>query len=282
MWIDDDKRAGEALAEVIADKTVTIVSGAGVSTDAGIPDYRGKGSTEVPSVDFDMFISDPAWQRWTWYNNHRTWKIIDRLVPTAAHRVIARWQKAGLVNAVATQNIDGLHTKAGSDPTYKLHGTYALVECVQCGKKIPRAELDATLRALNPHVEQIDDPSAVCILPPADYQAARACDFTIAACQACGGILKPDVVFFGEMLPTFELNSAIEAARAADVIIAVGTSLAVSTAAMVFGADGFESAEHIIINRGPTYADAAADLRIEGGASEVLTAADRILFPPNS
>lgn len=269
--VEANEGAAEALAALMRDRVTCVLTGAGISTDAGLPDYRGKGSTDIPTVDFDQFVADPVWQRWVWQRNQETWKCARSLRPTPGHVALARLEAAGLVNGVATQNIDGLHQTAGSRVVHELHGSYARVECVACGALFSRDSIDEELRRLNPDVVDDPDPAHVAILALAERDKAEQSRFIVAPCPRCGGLLKPAVVFFGEMLPQAEMSASYALAREADVCLIVGTSLAVLTGLYVVYEAWNSGADTAIINRGPTAADRQAELRIEGGASEVLS-----------
>ena len=246
-----------------------MVTGAGVSTDAGIPDYRGVGTTPVAPVDYEQFVTDPVWYRWVWARNHATWRLLEPLTPTPAHRALARLEDVGLVTGVSTQNVDRLHSRAGQRTVYELHGAYDRVVCLSCGALTPRAALDRRLSQLNPDYPRETDPAQVAITPQADRAAAEGCSFRAVNCETCGGLLKPDIVFFGEGLPE-ALEQSLEAARHCDVVLVVGTSLVVSTGMWVVRQAVGCGAALAVINRGPTMVDDVADLRIEGGASQVL------------
>ena len=262
----------DALIELCRGRSMVALTGAGVSTDSGLPDYRGAGSTQVPSVDFDLFISDVSWRRWVWEQNQRTWRTLTDLEPSEGHRALAQLERAGLLAGVATQNVDGLHSRAGSRDVAELHGSALWVDCVDCGTRYPRQWLDEELSALNPWVGFDADPTHVSILAPADESAASASTMEIVDCPACGGILKPGVVFFGEALPEQALSKALALASSSEVLLVVGTSAKVSTAMCVVSAALRAGADLIVINRGPTDLDdhESVTLRIEGGASEYL------------
>ncbi|MDT3766620.1 Sir2 family NAD-dependent protein deacetylase [Gleimia hominis] len=271
------QEAGKQLADLMRGRTTMVVAGAGMSTDAGLPDYRGTGSSGTPTVDYDLFMSDKKWQRWVWQRNQETWRAVTRLQPTPAHRVVAKWQAEGLVNGVATQNVDGLDARAGIKDPMLLHGTFALVNCTGCGSQFPREDVDEWMRKLNPNVVDDPDPAHCAILAEADEAGADASTFEPAPCPKCGGVLKPDVVFFGEMLPMEAMSRAYAAAAAADVVLALGTSLLVGTGLWVVS-EGLQSgADFAIVNLGPTAADNYATLRIEGNVSDILQAADQAL-----
>lgn len=261
----------ETLAGWMRGNKTVLVTGAGMSTDTGIPDYRGKGNTSIPSVEYDEFISDPVWQRWVWARNHQTWQTMLKLDPSPAHLAQARLEKAGLLTGIATQNVDGLDIKAGCKNVFEMHGTFLKVECVDCGSITDRAALHERLTAANPDYPLDLDPAHVAILAVADRQAADNCDFKTVPCEKCGGLLKPAVVFFGQMLPAQVMSQACQAAARSDVVLVVGSSLVVGTASYVMHAGLAAGAKLAIINRGRTMYDSQADLRIEGGASECLT-----------
>lgn len=266
------------LAELLEGRTALALTGAGVSTDSGVPDYRGSGAPEAPSIEFDDFVGDEAWRRFLWFRNEQSWRLLEGIRPTGAQRALARLEAAGIVSGVSTQNVDRLHTAAGSVNVAELHGRFDQVVCVDCGSHLPRAEMSALIRELNPttefptrHLAQIE------ILPPMDWEAARECHLNVPPCPECQGILKPDVVFFGEMLPARPMEQSIAWARAADVILVVGSSLVVTTGSWVLQAGFASGADVAIINRGPTAHDDLAVVRSYEGASEVLEETCRLL-----
>lgn len=261
-----------ALAELVKDGRVLVVAGAGMSTDSGLPDYRGTGSTPKPPIDLDMFVSDPAWYRWLWYRNEATYRMLDGLEPTPGHLALAALERAGLLLGVATQNVDRLDARAGVQRLWELHGRYDTVVCLQCGRETSRAELSTRLRALNPWVEDVDDLARVEITPEADRAAAQACRFEPAHCEICGGPLKPGIVMFGEGLPENAFGPALEAASRARVVLVAGTSLIVSTGMWVVQEALRAGAALAVVNRGRTQVDRYADVRIEAGTSETLSA----------
>ena len=260
-----------ALAEVMAGRRTLAVTGAGISTDSGIPDYRGVGTTPIEPVDFQQFTADPVWYRWVWARNQATWRLLEGLAPTPGHRALARLEEAGLLSGVATQNVDRLHSRAGQATVWELHGAYDRVVCLTCGRMVGRAEIDARLEAANPGFPRESDPARIAITPEADRAAAEACDFRAVTCEACDGLLKPDIVFFGESLPP-AMEAAMRAAGECDAVLVVGTSLAVLTGLWIVRQAMAHGAEVLVINRGPTAVDELADVRVGGGTSEVLSA----------
>ncbi|MDP9806559.1 NAD-dependent SIR2 family protein deacetylase [Trueperella bonasi] len=276
MVISDSIEAAQALAELMDGRKTLAITGAGISTDSGLPDYRGKGSTEKPSIEYDMFVADPVWQRWVWQRNHETWRVFESLEPSGGHIALARFESAGLISGVATQNIDGLHTKAGSHKVWELHGSFARVRCLDCDRVIAREEYAVDLDELNPGWPQYDRDPAV--LATADRPEAEASNFRVAPCSECGGLMKPAVVFFGEGLPSQDMEAAMEAASEADVALVVGSSLVVNTGMWITRQAWGTGSPLAIINHGPTAADGIVDLRIDAGASETLTALADLLL----
>ncbi|WP_128773787.1 Sir2 family NAD-dependent protein deacetylase [Actinomyces oricola] len=263
--------AVDALRSLLRGRRTLAVTGAGISTDSGIPDYRGVGTTERTPVEFDEFVSDPVWYRWVWARNHATWRLLEPLQPTAGHIALARLEEEGSLSGVATQNVDRLHSKAGQRTVWELHGAYNRVVCLRCGRLTPRSDLDKRLSALNPDYPRESNPARIAITPEADRAAAENCDFRALTCPECDGLLKPDIVFFGEGLPP-AMDQAMRAAGACDVVLVAGTSLAVLTGLWIVRQAVAHGAALAVVNRGPTAVDEIADLRIEAGTSEVLGA----------
>lgn len=260
------------LAALMRGRRTLAVTGAGVSTDAGVPDYRGSGAAR-PTVEYGDFVLHEKWQQWVWWRNELSWPLLEAVQPTGAHRALAALEAAGDVVGIATQNVDRLHSVAGSRNVAELHGRYDSVVCLHCDERLTRARMSELLHEVNPGT---DFPTVglgrIEIIATRDRQAANACTLAIPICPSCGGMLKPDVVFFGEPLPEAAVRHAIAMTNECDVVIAVGTSLAVSTGMWLVMQAIDHGAHLVVINRGPTEADRLADLRIEGGASEVLSA----------
>ncbi|MGO1460286.1 MAG: Sir2 family NAD-dependent protein deacetylase [Flaviflexus sp.] len=263
------------LAGLLSDGDVVVVSGAGLSTDSGLPDYRGSGGSEKPSVDYDMFVGLDMWQRWVWQRNQESWKALDTLPPTIGHRILADWERRGIVTGTATQNIDGMHFKAGSKKVAEMHGSFTRVTCIDCNQVTPRSDLDPRLRELNPLTVDDPNPANAAILAEADRASAEKSTFVPAPCANCGGILKPDIVFFGEGVQA--IDQAFDYAREAKTILVLGSSLLVMTGMWVVTQGLSSGANLAIINRGPTQADRYADIRIDADISESLKALDGLL-----
>ncbi len=268
------------LVNLCRGKRLAALTGAGISTDSGLPDYRGTGSSGTPTVDIDLFWSDAMWRRWVWEQNQRTWKACEALTPSAGHQALSRLEHGGLLEGVATQNVDGLHQKAGSSHVAELHGSFLWADCLHCGRRFPRQWVDRELRRANPWLDDDPDPAHVAILARVDVDCARASHLTLVDCPDCAGTLKPDVVFFGESLPAQAMSDAFAMADVCQVLLVVGTSAKVSTAVWVATEAARHGADLVVINRGPTDLDhcAAVALRVEGGAGPYLSAlADSLL-----
>ncbi|MDY5129300.1 Sir2 family NAD-dependent protein deacetylase [Actinotignum urinale] len=278
MVITDIEEAATNIADMMRGKVTVAITGAGVSTPSGIPDYRGKGSTQEPTVFYDMFTDDEIWQRWVWQRNEETWRALDSVKPNPGHVALARLEKAGFINGIATQNVDDLHQKAGSRKVAELHGSFLRVDCVDCGATFPRAEIGELLREANPDWPEDPDPKNIAILAGANRRAAENSSFTTIPCPRCGGLIKPSVVFFGESLPGAALTQSIDWAREADVALVVGTSLVVGTGMWVLTSALQNGADCVIINRGRTEGDRFASLRVDCDAAEVLSRVAEILL----
>lgn len=265
----------EDLTELIASGGVVAVTGAGLSTGAGLPDYRGSGGAEAPSVDYDMFISSPMWQRWVWQRNQESWKALEALPPSRGHEILAGWEREGIILGTATQNVDGLHFKAGSEKVAEMHGSFTRVVCLHCETITPRSELDARLRELNPNTKDDPDPKNVAILAEAQPEEAKRSTFKVAPCDRCGGPLKPDIVFFGDGVHA--IDQAFDYAREARTLLVLGTSLKVMTGMWVVTQGLSSGADLAIINKGPTVADRMADIRLNSPIDSTLEAINQRL-----
>jgi len=232
------------LAESIrSNQPCVVLTGAGVSTESGIPDFRSREGlwAEFDPQDYaslDSFRRDPA-RIWDFYG--RRFAFLAEAEPNDAHRAIARLEELGLVEAVVTQNIDLLHERAGSRAVLEVHGSIRRAVCLRCGAQEPLAAVLAQL-------EHVPAPE----------------------CGRCGAVLKPDVVFFGELLPAAALERASELARRARLLLVVGSSLEVHPVAGLPLETLRAGGSLAIVNRGPTALDAEADLRLEGNAATIL------------
>src|SRR5690625_6322753 len=186
----------------------TVVTGAGVSTDSGIPDYRGPSSPPRNPMTFQQFISSPAFRRHYWARNHVGYRFMREVHPNEGHRALARMEARGLITGVITQNVDLLHQKAGANRVIDLHGRSDTVICLRCAQRISRAHMQVLLDVHNPDFDV--DVGDVEVAPDADAVLEATEDFVVPPCPACGGILKPDVVYFGENVPKPRVERAFQ------------------------------------------------------------------------
>jgi NAD-dependent SIR2 family protein deacetylase len=258
------------LGEWIADGQVVVLSGAGLSTDSGIPDYRGPSGSARRStpMTYQAFTGDPVARRRYWARSHLGWRTIGEARPNAGHRAVARLQHLGAVSGIITQNVDGLHQAAGAGGVIELHGNLARITCLSCGELTPRAELADRLDAANP------DFAAVASAINPDGDAERADDdldgFAVVDCLRCGGLLKPDVVYFGETVPADRVAHSFALVGGARTLLVLGSSLTVmSGRRFVLRAvrDGIRVA---IVNRGVTRGEPYASLVIDAPLGIVL------------
>ena len=260
------------LVALLAGRRVAVLTGAGISTDSGFPDYRGPDSPPSNPMTIRQFTSDPVFRQRYWARNHVGWRHMDETRPNAGHRAVAALEHHGVVNGVITQNVDLLHTKAGSRTVIDLHGTYAQVICLSCGESMSRAELAEQLDALNPgFTEQVEAVGGSAVAPDADAVIADTTSFRYLDCSSCGGMLKPDIVYFGESVPKDIVQQAFSLVEGADALLVAGSSLTVFS--------GYRFVRHAaaldmpvaIVNHGPTRGDDLASIKVDGRCSELLT-----------
>lgn len=259
------------LVALLQGRRVAVLTGAGMSTDSGIPDYRGPDSPPSNPMTIRQFTSDPVFRQRYWARNHVGWRHMDDTLPNAGHRALAALERSGVVSGVITQNVDLLHTKAGSRNVVNLHGTYAEVICLDCGHTMSRAALAELLEAANPgFVERAEAVGGIAVAPDADAVVGDTSSFTIIDCPRCGGMIKPNIVYFGESVPKDRVAQAFAMVDDAEVLLVAGSSLTVFS--------GFRFVRHAaatgipvaIINRGPTRGDDLATVKIDAGCSPLL------------
>ncbi|MCQ4118797.1 NAD-dependent protein deacetylase [Rhodococcus tibetensis] len=263
----------DRLLDVLSGRRLCVVTGAGLSTDSGIPDYRGPDSPPRNPMTFQQFIGDPDFRRHYWARNHLGWRHMDAARPNAGHRALAGLERAGVVHAVITQNVDLLHTKAGSRRVIDLHGTYAQVRCLTCGAAISRATLAERLEHANPgFAETVAAAQGVEIAPDADAVITSTEHFRMVDCESCGGLLKPDIVYFGESVPKPRVAAAYEVVDEAEALLVAGSSLTVMSGLRFVRHAAKRRIPIVIVNRGSTRGDEFATLTLEAGCSEALLA----------
>ena len=270
-----------ALVALLAGRRVAVLTGAGISTDSGIPDYRGPDSPPANPMTIRQFTSSPEYRRRYWARNHVGWRHMAAAGPNAGHRALAALERAGVVTGVITQNVDLLHTKAGSRSVINLHGSYARVVCLNCGHAMARAALAEQLEQANPgFTERAETLGALAVAPDADATVIDTDSFRFVDCPACGGILKPDIVYFGESVAKEVVAQCYQLIEGSDALLVAGSSLAVFS--------GYRFVRHAaalalpiaIVNRGATRGDDLATVKVEAGCSPTLTLlADELSSP---
>jgi len=262
------------LIDLTRGRRTAVLAGAGCSTESGIPDYRGPEGrlrSRSPLQYGDFVRSEEARQRY-WARSTVGWRRMSDARPNPAHAALADLERWGRVAGVITQNVDGLHHAAGSHSVIELHGSLAFVVCLGCRRRSPREALQRRLVSDNegwlsrsPAAQPRVAPDGDAELPPEAHRT-----FRVPGCRDCGGILKPDVVFFGESVPRERVEAGWRLLDEADVLLVVGSSLAVySGRRFVYGA--VERQVPIgVVNLGPTRADDLATARVEGSVGEIL------------
>ncbi|WP_017537345.1 NAD-dependent protein deacetylase [Nocardiopsis halophila] len=262
--------AAARLREVLGDGPIAVVTGAGISTDSGIPDYRGPDSPPRTPMTYQQFVGDPAFRRHYWARNHVGWHYMEATRPNGGHTALARMEAAGAVSGVITQNVDTLHEEAGSRRVIDLHGRFDRVVCLSCGRTIGRAHLAERLTELNPRfAESVAD---VEVAPDADAVLASTEGFRVADCEFCGGMLKPDIVYFGENVPKERVLEAYALVDASTSVLVAGSSLTVLSGRRFVRHAAKQDKPVAIVNRGETRADESATVKLDAGCSEVLKA----------
>jgi NAD-dependent SIR2 family protein deacetylase len=296
-------RAFGILVEAFRQGDVAILSGAGLSTESGIPDYRGPSGQArragQPMTYQEFTGSTGARQRY-WARSHLGWRHVTGAAPNAGHRGVAALEQAGLVSGIITQNVDGLHQAAGAASVTELHGSLHQVVCLSCWSRSSREELDARLRAANPawtavgaEPAVIKEPSSFCpdpqgssrpgsskrreFLPDGDVALEETSGFTVVDCTACGGLLKPDVVFFGENVPKPRVEACFSLVSASSALVVLGSSLTVMSGLRYVRRASSLGIPVLIVNQGTTRGDALATATLDAALGETLTAVVREL-----
>lgn len=247
-----------------------VLTGAGCSTDSGIPDYRNRDGEwkRAPPVTFQAFMHEVATRQRYWARSMIGWPHIGRALPNAAHHALAQLEHRGQVELLVTQNVDRLHQRAGSERVIDLHGRLDEVRCMACEVRFPREEFQQMLITHNPAWRQLD--AAVAPDGDADLDGHDFGRFEVPPCPRCGGIVKPDVVFFGESVPRARVEAATQAWQAADAMLVVGSSLMVYSGYRFVQAAAKAGKPVAALSLGRTRADALLSLKIDAPCSEAL------------
>ncbi|MFV0320065.1 MAG: Sir2 family NAD-dependent protein deacetylase [Microbacterium sp.] len=260
--------ASEAVA-VLSGRRIAVLTGAGVSTDSGIPDYRGEGAPVRTPITAQAFFADDAARRRYWVGSHLGWRAFSSVPPNDGHRSLAELEEHGLSTGVITQNVDGLHLRAGSRRVVELHGAMRRVGCTRCGQTFDRRDIATRIEHDNPWIIV---PDAVRLGPDGDVPPETSAAFVLPRCSLCAGDLKPDVVFFGEFIPGEKFREAEAIIGDSDALLVAGSSLVVNSGMRLVERAHRRRLPVVIVNRGTTKADDRATLKIDGGASDLLRA----------
>jgi len=271
----------EPVLDLLRGRRVVVLAGAGCSTESGIPDYRGPENiqrTRTP-IQYQEFVRSAAARVRYWARSAAGWARIASARPNAAHHALARLEEGGVVRGIITQNVDGLHQAAGSRRVVELHGSLASVRCLACGRITPRDEHQERLRSLN--AEWMDRLRGIEVAPDGDAElpAPLVESFRVPACDECDGVVKPDVVFFGENVPADRVQDAWSLFQEADVLLVAGSSLTVYSGRRFIYRAEKEGVPIAIVNIGPTRADDLAAAKVEGRLGSVLPGIADALVP---
>jgi len=258
---------------LVARGGVVVLSGAGLSTESGIPDYRGPSGAALrrhAPMTFQAFVRDPAARRRYWARSHLGWRHMAQAQPNAGHVAVADLERSGVVTGVITQNVDGLHQAGGANGVIDLHGRLDRVVCLACGTLSDRRHLDVRLREAN-----LDWHGQVLGMNPdgdVDLADSQLDGFATVDCERCGGVLKPDVVYFGENVPRERVDLACSWVDAAAALLVLGSSLHVFSGRRFVMRAASAGIPVVIVNQGPTRGDDVAEVRIDAPLGATLQA----------
>lgn len=257
----------EMVRERIAGKHLAVLTGAGISTDSGIPDYRGAGRTPKHPMTFEIFMGSFEAQQRYWARSFVGWSRIALAKPNTGHYSLAQAEALGRVSGIITQNVDGLHQQSGSKNVIDLHGRLDRVKCTKCHTVLTRASVEEQMSLLNPNVKQDPD---VEFTPDGDAEIEATATFRIPVCPKCQGTLKPDVVFFGEAVPSELVEAAFKLVDESEVLLVAGSSLTVNSGLRFVRRASKANKPVVIVNLGPTKGDEFALAKIEANTSVAL------------
>lgn len=259
----------EQARDLLRGKAVLALTGAGISTDSGIPDYRGEGRVVRHPLTFDDFMGSKQNQARYWARSYVGWSRVEKAVPNPGHLALAQAELLGRVFSIITQNVDGLHQKAGSKKVLELHGRLDQVLCTGCGDILSRPELDARIAKLNPEINRSQD---VEFTPDGDAEVEVGKNFRVPECGFCGSHYKPDVVFFGEQVPLSRVEAAEGLLNSAEAVLVAGTSLTVNSGLRLVKRAQKRGIPIVIVNLGETRADLLANVKLSASTSNLLEA----------
>lgn len=247
-------------------KRVLALTGAGISTDSGIPDYRGEGRVQKHPLTFDEFMGSERNRARYWARSFVGFRRIEKAQINPGHIALAKAETNDQIMGIITQNVDGLHQKAGSQNVIELHGRLDRIACVGCGKRISRTEMDSLILELNPLQSQAQE---VEFSPDGDAEIEVADDFQVPNCS-CGSHFKPDVVFFGEQVPKSRVELAESWVSQAEAVLVAGSSLTVNSGLRLVKQAINQGKPAVVVNLGPTKADSLVSVKINHSTSVVL------------
>lgn len=261
-----------ALFALFTEGPVAVLTGAGISTDSGIPDYRGKGTPPRTPMNIDQFTTDEAYRRRFWAGARAGTQHLADIDPNPGHTSLAALEHYGYLTGVITQNVDGLHARAGTSNLAELHGNGSVIRCTPAGHRFGRAEVLRWFDVANPGFA--DRNADAQITPDGDADVSETSDVLVPMCPACGGMLRPNVVYFGEHVPLDVFEHAERIVAAASALLIAGSSLAVNTGIRLVHRAEQRGVPIAVINRGPTQVDMrdSVRVRIDGGTTETLLA----------
>ena len=252
---------------------VVLLTGAGISTESGVPDYRGPSAIRATPMMYQDYVRSEETRRRYWARNFQGWSHTRHTTPNAGHRAIAAWEQGAgpaRFEGLITQNVDGLHEAAGSRQLVALHGRSSRIVCLDCGARSTRAALQERLAALNPWVVQRTDLGPAELRPDSDAVVEDWRSFQVAPCLVCGGVLMVDVVFFGDSVPKDRVDQAFSWCDEADAMLVAGSSLTVMSGLRFARHMARQTKPLVVVNHGATRADDLADVRLDAAVGQVL------------
>jgi NAD-dependent SIR2 family protein deacetylase len=260
------------MVELLRDGDAAILSGAGLSTESGIPDYRGPSGQQRRGqpMTYQTFTGSAEARQRYWARSHLGWRHITGAAPNSGHFAVAELAARGLVSGIITQNVDGLHQAAGAAGVTELHGSLHRVTCLSCWQRTPRTTLHERLAAANAGWDRGDD---ITVNPDGDVALEDTAGFAVVDCAACGGLLKPDVVFFGENVPKQRVEACYDLVSAARSLIVLGSSLTVMSGLRYVRHATKHDIPVVIVNQGATRGDELALATLDAPLGATLTAA---------
>jgi len=272
----------QRLVELVRRGNLVALTGAGISTESGIPDYRGpEGKQRVTPMMYQEFVGTAANRQRYWARSFVGWRRFAAAEPNAGHYAVARMQQAGLLGAIITQNVDGLHQRAGARDVLELHGSLARVVCLNCGNRSGRAELEERLRVANPDFVATPHeirPDGDVVLD--DEEVRR---FQLVRCLVCGSdLLKPDVIFFGESVPKVLVERCFAEVERSDALLVLGSSLQVMSGYRFVLRAAELGTPVAIVTRGITRGDDQATIRIDAPLGETLERLEELTVDPRA